>query len=190
MGQMCASLKTGFCITGCHLFSLKKHVFTALFCACRSSHALEARSDFCVNGHLGTPSPELFDCQMLQLSPLESLFFNKINLFYSKMPRAIIHIIKLRVTGGHLKIAHSKSSDTDTEREIIFLSLTHIRHRYLTWKTPNRWIRESHTVFSCMYYNIVICVQLINHKKLLGQILPSYYHAEPEWEDLTQENYY
>lgn len=97
MGQMCVSLQTVFCITGCHLFSLKKHVFTVLFCAFRSSHALEASSDFCVNGHLGTPSPELFDCQMLLLSDCKSLFFflHKINLFYSKMPRAIIYIIKL-----------------------------------------------------------------------------------------------
>lgn len=118
-GQMCASLKTVFCITGCHLFSLKKHVFTALFCAFQSSHALEASSDFCVNGHLGTPSPELFDCQMLLLSHWKSPFFflNKINLFYSKMPRAIIYIIKLKVARGHLKIAHSKSSDTGTGRE-------------------------------------------------------------------------
>lgn len=80
MGQMCVSLQTVFCITGCHLFSLKKHVFTVLFCAFRSSHALEASSDFCVNGHLGTPSPELFDCQMLLLSHWKSLFF-----FFTKL---------------------------------------------------------------------------------------------------------
>lgn len=81
-GQMCASLKTVFCITGCHLFSLKKHVFTAVFWAFQSSHALEASADFCVNGHLGTLSPELFDCQTLSLSHWKSLFFlNKINLF-------------------------------------------------------------------------------------------------------------
>lgn len=79
MGQMCASLKTGFCITGCHLFSLKKHVFTALFCAFQSSHALEASSDFCVNGHLGTPSPELFDCQILLLTHWNHFFFLKQN---------------------------------------------------------------------------------------------------------------
>jgi len=136
-GQMCASLKTVFCITGCRLFSLKKHVFTALFCAVQSSHALEASSDFGVNGHLGTLSTELFDCQMLLLSHWKSLFFffNKINLFYSKMPRAIIYIIKLQVAGGRLKIAHSRNADTDTGRDIFTYSHS---ASVFNLKTPKR----------------------------------------------------
>lgn len=36
-------------------------------------------------------------------------------------------------------------------------------------------------------YNLAVCVKLITHKKLLGQILPSsvYCHAGPKWEDLS-----
>lgn len=42
-------------------------------------------------------------------------------------------------------------------------------------------------VYSYTYCNLVICVKLINRKKLLGRILPGSLHgrAGPEWEDLS-----